>query len=417
MITQNSDFIIIGGGTIGLASSFSAATRGFKTTLVEQHKVYNKQNSSRGVDRLFHISYAEPRKVYLAQQALIKWRELEKLANKKILHHSELLYLGYAKGTNILANSLQSIKQCLENLQIPHNYFNSPQEIASAFPIFDAKKLPSDFIALSQNTSATIDVSNSFASLKQEGLKTQNLQILEQTKVLAVEKIGGKWSIYTQKQGQVAEKIYSKYLVICAGMWQDELLKFFGLRSKQWEIWNMTYSYHKILDKNIEVPTWYEFGNTQKIDKKIFYTISNLAFNKNLEGTVKIASDCSYDKLQSPNQAKMDIFNKTIVKNVKNYLASRLQDGILDFSATSSYSCPYTISPDLDMIIGGIPEKPESSKYIANVSFFCDSFGRSFKFTPLFGSILVDLALNGTTIYNEQIKDSCGSRAGILAQI
>ena len=115
MITQNSDFIIIGRGTIGLASSFSATTRSFKTTLVEQHKVYNKQNSSRGVDRLFHISYAEPRKVYLTQQALIKWRELEKLANKKILHHNKLLYLGYAKGTNVLANSLQSIKQCLEN--------------------------------------------------------------------------------------------------------------------------------------------------------------------------------------------------------------------------------------------------------------------------------------------------------------
>ena len=69
--------------------------------------------------------------------------------------------------------------------------------------------------------------------MKQEGLKTQNLQILEQTKVLAVERIGRKWLIYTQKQGQLAEKIYSKYLVICAGMWQDELLTFFGLRSKQ----------------------------------------------------------------------------------------------------------------------------------------------------------------------------------------
>ena len=76
------DLIVVGGGTIGLASAFNSSQRGLKTALIEQNQIYSDENSSRGFDRCFRILYSEEEKVRLAEAAMTGWYELEKMASR-----------------------------------------------------------------------------------------------------------------------------------------------------------------------------------------------------------------------------------------------------------------------------------------------------------------------------------------------
>jgi glycine/D-amino acid oxidase-like deaminating enzyme len=60
---------------------------------------------------------------------------------------------------------------------------------------------------------------------------------------------------------------------------------------------------------------------------------------------------------------------------------------------TDSSTCLYTFTNDGQMILDTLPGHP-------NVAIFCGDSGRGFKFTPLVGRVLVDLATTGSTGYD-----------------
>ena len=152
-------------------------------------------------------------------------------------------------------------------------------------------------------------------------------------------------------------------------------------------------------------PIWYEFGNLLPTDRKLFYGFPDVSFTPETAGKMKISADFTNTIVADP--AKLD--NKPdpkIVAAIQAHLRSLCLPGVVDIDgATLVQACPYSMSPDGDLVLGRIPRAPVTPSYWLNASMCCMASGRGFKYTPLFGRILVELAVDGETSYAGDIQD------------
>jgi sarcosine oxidase len=79
------DVAIVGAGLLGLAAARSLAARGRDFVVLEQAAVGHEGAGSKGSCRIFRLGYADPGYVTAARRALERWRELEAQAGRPIL--------------------------------------------------------------------------------------------------------------------------------------------------------------------------------------------------------------------------------------------------------------------------------------------------------------------------------------------
>jgi sarcosine oxidase len=79
------DVVVIGAGAMGSATAWWLARRGRSVALVEQFAQGHARGSSHGASRIFRYAYADPRYVRMVQAALPLWRELEEDAGTTLL--------------------------------------------------------------------------------------------------------------------------------------------------------------------------------------------------------------------------------------------------------------------------------------------------------------------------------------------
>jgi len=88
------DAIVIGGGAMGTACARSLGARGLETILFEQFEIGHPRGSSHGPTRIFRLAYPQPDYVRLARRALEEWRALEDEAGEELLVSTGGLYAG-----------------------------------------------------------------------------------------------------------------------------------------------------------------------------------------------------------------------------------------------------------------------------------------------------------------------------------
>lgn len=79
------DVIVVGGGVMGTAAARALAQRGRETLLLERFRFGHKLGSSGGPTRIFRFTYEHPDYVRMAGPALDAWRELEDAAGETLL--------------------------------------------------------------------------------------------------------------------------------------------------------------------------------------------------------------------------------------------------------------------------------------------------------------------------------------------
>lgn len=77
--------VVVGAGVMGCSTAYALARRGIDTTLVEQFHIGHKRGSSHGASRIFRFSYPDARYVAKAMQALPLWRALERETDEPLL--------------------------------------------------------------------------------------------------------------------------------------------------------------------------------------------------------------------------------------------------------------------------------------------------------------------------------------------
>jgi sarcosine oxidase len=85
---------VIGAGVMGSATALALARRGVETVLLERFEVGHARGSSHGPTRIFRCVYPEPDYVRLAQRALPVWRRLEDDAGEPLLLPAGCVVLG-----------------------------------------------------------------------------------------------------------------------------------------------------------------------------------------------------------------------------------------------------------------------------------------------------------------------------------
>ena len=88
------DAIVVGGGVMGTSAARWLAQRGRETLLLERFEIGNALGSSAGQTRIFRLAHPDPEDVRMARVALELWRELEDEAQETLLHPTGGLFAG-----------------------------------------------------------------------------------------------------------------------------------------------------------------------------------------------------------------------------------------------------------------------------------------------------------------------------------
>jgi glycine/D-amino acid oxidase-like deaminating enzyme len=308
----------------------------------------------------------------LAEISLALWREIEEASGgkKKILYPQPLLFHGSSKSDRTPEGKLSEMANTMNKLGIPFQELNR-DGLLRHFPVF--KTIPGDYFGYVQPNSAAIRVRNSMALF--QTLSSREGAVLLENQPATVRLSSRSGYEVTCPAGTY----HGSHLILCPGPWANEVL---GPLSRHLDvtIWQMTVAYFKADTARYQYPLWYEFGPTQE---ELFYGFPPDEF----PGEIKVSMDFTKDKYCSPGECTYRP-NAEILKRIQDFLRQRFK-GVKTTPRRVS-TCLYTMSPDGERVLGLLPG-------YQNVSIFTGDSGRGFKFTPLFGRILVELATTGRT--------------------
>lgn len=85
LMAERCDVVVVGAGAMGSATAWWLARRGHDVVLLEQFEAGHTRGSSHGGSRIFRHAYADPVYVRMAAAALPLWRELEADSGRTLL--------------------------------------------------------------------------------------------------------------------------------------------------------------------------------------------------------------------------------------------------------------------------------------------------------------------------------------------
>jgi sarcosine oxidase len=93
---------------MGSAAAWALSERGADVTVYEQYDLDHARGSSHGRSRIVRLSYPDPSWVRLAVESMAAWRELERESETELLHLSGILELG----TSVDRTSASGLESC-----------------------------------------------------------------------------------------------------------------------------------------------------------------------------------------------------------------------------------------------------------------------------------------------------------------
>jgi glycine/D-amino acid oxidase-like deaminating enzyme len=413
------DVLVIGGGILGLASAYYATLRGLNTLLVDQYGIGNAVNSSKGRERIFRVMHDNESEARLAEVALTLWAELERATSVPILAASDLLFFGHRDTPLTTEGNIAEAKKTMDQMGIPYEYLPSREAIHRCFPIFRQAGMAEDYVGLVQSNSAAIDVSAATRAFLQAADRSGLLHVLNsQVRVSRGENarfaVGSTYTVHAHFDSKPVV-VRARHLVLCPGIWADSVLNSFGLRqTSTWKIWQMTFAYWRLKRPEPAMPLWYEFGNVEPDDHGTFYGFPPLNFHPSLNGTVKLSSDYTYDKFDDPSAVGSVPSSRLLVELARHFSQLFHLDSLDTTSYTNPGTCVYSMSPDGKLVLGRIPKEPRARSFFPRTALCIMESGRAFKYAPLFGRILVQLAVDGRSPYESDLAIFSPSRDGIF---
>lgn len=115
---------IVGAGVMGCATARALARRGHDVTIYEQFEVGHTRGSSHGRTRIYRYSYPDERYVGMMKEALAFWRELEAESGTTILQQTGGLDMGKNLDAHVAA---------FEAHAIPYEVINT-QDVSKRWP-------------------------------------------------------------------------------------------------------------------------------------------------------------------------------------------------------------------------------------------------------------------------------------------
>lgn len=358
------DVIVVGLGAAGSAALYNLARRRVRVLGIERFTPGHDRGSSHGSTRIIRLGYFEhPSYVPLLRRTYELWAALEKASRRKLMHITGIAEIGPLDGTLVPGTLLAS-----RSHHLPHEVLKA-DTVMQRFPAF---RIPSDYVGVTQADGGFLEVEQAIEA-QVELAKTAGAEVRTGVAVRSIARSANGARVTTDQ-----ESIEADIVVVCAGAWVKQLLPDLPVP----------------LRATRQVMAWFEprdpgvFANGRF---PVFLLESrhgmHYGFPPHGGDGVKIAKHHHRDQEVDPDDT-----NRTVAPMDEGLIRAAIAEHIpaANGRMTAAKTCLYTVTPDHDFIIDQMPGNPT-----AIVASPCS--GHGFKFAPVLGEILADLATNGRT--------------------
>lgn len=359
---QHYEAIVLGTGGVGSAALYHLSQRGLRVLGLDAHPAGHDRGSSHGETRIIRQAYFEhPDYVPLAVESYTEWAQLQSLTGGQLLDRTGLIQIGPDNG-KVIAGVLKSAEQ--------HGLDVEQWTRRQAYQRFPQFTMRDDWTAIFEAAGGVLHVEAAVKAHLSAAIANG-----AQWRQAVVQ--GWQSSNSTVTVRTADETLSTDRLIIAAGPWATEMIP------------SMSQHFH-VLAKRMY---WHSAATSMsrmncaaylfELPHGIFYGFPSIDGQ-----TVKIAEHSGGD----PIVATPDDY----VPSTPSVDQSRVEDFVIEclpqVEAKSQRQevCYYTMSPDDHFAVGWLPG--ESQVLIA-----AGMSGHGFKFTPVIGRALADLACNGHT--------------------
>lgn len=363
------DFIVIGIGAMGSAACLALARRGFRVLGIDQFEPPHDRGSSHGETRIIRRAYFEhPNYVPLLHRAYEQWDALAAESKTNLMHRVGLLLIGPPAGEVISGVKRAAAEHRLAIEQL------SAAEATHRFPMI---QVPSDMTALVESDAGFLRPElciETMIRLAQDAAAS----MCWNTRVNNWRWDTRAFSVQTDRGEYVAPRV-----VVTAGAWAGPLIN---------SAWSANPPQRALpLTPLRKIQLWYRGGPQHRagsgcpvfcadMPDGFYYGAPSIA-----NDLVKVALHSGHDPLANPNLLDRSL-RPSDMSHVANFIR-RVLPG-LDTTPQRHAACMYTMTPDSHFIIDRHPANPA-------MIFAAGFSGHGFKFAPVVGEALADLAIDG----------------------
>ncbi|MEV6429192.1 N-methyl-L-tryptophan oxidase [Nocardia sp. NPDC051463] len=361
------DVIVIGLGGMGSAAAYHLAARGQRVLGLEKFTPAHNKGSSHGGSRIIRQSYFEdPAYVPLLLRSYELWEQLAADSEREVFRLTGGLFLGPPDCLTV-AGSLRASREW----SLPHEVLDAA-EIRRRYPNFtpDSGDIAvyedkAGFARPELTVQAHIDLALRAGATLSFG-----------EEVLGWAETGSGVTVTTARATYRAEQ-----LVICPGAWAPELLAQFGIP----------------ITIERQVLYWLDpIGGTAAFEDQPIYINENSS-GQQIYGFPAIDGPAGGVKTAFFRKG-IECTPETIDRVVHPHEIAEMRDRVaelipaLDGPCVHSATCMYSNTPDQHFVIARHPDT-------ARVTVACGFSGHGFKFVPVVGEILADLAIDAKTAH------------------
>ena len=358
------DALVIGGGINGLSALYHLRRLGAERLgLVEQFSIGHDRGSSHGAARITRSAYGEPEYVRLMQWVHAEeWPRLEKDAGRQLRHPNPGLFIG--PPCEYFNKYIQAVQQ--EGVDVEAV---TPAKARGLYPQFTFENVET---ALFDRTAAIVSAQETIESLAE--LARRNGATLMENR--AVHEIDPGTDPVTVTTG--AGTLRAERLVVAPGAWAGQLLPFLKPRLT---VARQTVGYFMPAEgpdayQPGRFPVWMYMGD----GNDVFYGMPEFG-----RAGVKAARHIRYGADDDPDQPPQSV-EQDRIDDITRFMASSFTSP--GWTLAGAEHCLYTVAPDEDFIIDLHPENPR-------IALGAGFSGHGFKFGPLTGRLLAELAWEG----------------------
>jgi sarcosine oxidase len=363
-VTRHPDVIVLGLGVMGSAAALQLAKRGHRVLGIDAWERGHTRGSSHGESRIIRQAYHEaPDYVPLIRRAYDRWRELETEAGQRLLFVNGGLIIG--------APDARTVRGTIRSGQL----YDLPYEELSAGDVaerYPGVQLPEELVAVLEPNAGFLLASRGVRTLQDLAARCgAELRFGEPALAWGAEG-DGVW-VRTATDTYQAER-----LVIAAGPWSGTILSDLGLPLTVQRVANAHFQSTRPELFNEHAPVF-----SLLVPEGHYYAIP---------GPVEVGFKIGrHDNLQTctPESVQPEVTDDEIA------MFRRVMDRYLPGASgpvMTSLTCLYTMTPDKHFIVDRHPEHEQ-------VAIACGFSGHGYKFAPVIGEILADLAMEGRTTH------------------
>ena len=344
---------MIGAGLLGLSSAWALARRGWDVVVLEAAEAPGHERSgSKGDARIFRLGYPEPHDVEMALLAERRWRDLEGATGRELLRVTGQLTLGDVDAQHAIANAMTAVGAPVEEI--------SATAAAERFP-----GLVLSGPVLLEPDSGVLAADDCLRALLQAG----SFELRTGTRVTSVRQSSGAGAVQTADGTSMPADV----VVVCAGPHSLGLLGLAATAAGGPSLPQVAYFTPRTGDLP---PVFIEWGN------EMVYGLPVLGHGPHA-GSYKVARHAPGPALPpfdpaDPSPLAGD--DPVQLAQLTSAVARLLP--ILRPEPVATERCVYDNSADADFVLDRV----------GHVVVGCGTSGHAFKFGPLLGELLADLA-------------------------